>query len=451
MLLTEGEILWDEQANDFDWNVTTALGPAIAGAFKEEPFHIDMRWARSSEQLDLTDGRFRDQVADLAAPVHGMAKDELASEDVRQHRRAVRQAITAGIALVLLTIAAITTSVFAVKATARARTAQRNADAQRHVALIETGKAVAANDLAQNRLGKIIAGNKVIRAQSRGLKIVNGNLNTANKNLNTANVNLNTANVNLSTANTNLIKGSLALRKSTLLAEARLAAKRSQQLMGAGDQTYQLGVALSAEAVRHACASSAIDPSVAAAGDNYPDAGCTQPGVQIDGSVASGALLSLANSGGRFVTDQLAGPVTQYREGGSALDSWSADSRRFATFASAQSNRPDVVQVWNTDGSLAASATSAAGLTSDVALSGDGNVLALTSNATDARGSVSAWSITSQTATSAVISRAGTRHCRPTVRRWRGSRRTTRMRSKSRPARRRRVTSRSRSSRLRLR
>ena len=58
-----------------------------------------MRWARSETQLDLTDGRFRDQVADLAAPVHGMAKDELASEDVRQHRRAMRQAVAAGIAL----------------------------------------------------------------------------------------------------------------------------------------------------------------------------------------------------------------------------------------------------------------------------------------------------------------------------------------------------------------
>ena len=123
VLLTDGEILWDEHANDFDWSVTTALGPAFAGAFEEEPFHVDMRWARSETQLDLTDGRFRDQVADLAAPVHGMAKDELASEDVRQHRRAVRQAIAAGIALVLLTIAAVATSVFAVQATAARRDA----------------------------------------------------------------------------------------------------------------------------------------------------------------------------------------------------------------------------------------------------------------------------------------------------------------------------------------
>ncbi len=398
VLLTEGEILWDEETNDFDWNATTALGPAIAGAFSEEPFHIDMRWARSAEQLDLTDGRFRDQVADLAAPVHGMAKDELASEDVRQHRRAVRLAIGAAVALALLTVAAITTSVFAVKATARARTAQHNADAQRHVALIETGKAVSANGLAQRRLGQVEAGNKVIRAGEKVIRARSHDLKIANGNLNTAVTNLSISNVNLSTANTNLIKGGLALRKSTLLAEARLAARRSQQLMSSGDQTYQLGVALSAEAVRHACASSAIDPTVATATDNYPDAGCLQPGIGIDGSVSSGALLSLSNAGGRFVTSQRAGPATQYQDNGSALDAWSADSRRFATFASAQSNRPSVVQVWNTDGSLAATATSAAGLNPEVALSGDGTVLGLTGNAAGGLGAVSAWSLTSQSA-----------------------------------------------------
>ena len=111
VLLTDGEIVWDENTYDFDWGATTALGPAFAGCFREEPFHVDMRWARAEVQLDLTDGRFRDQIADLAAPAHGMAKDELAGEDVRQHRRALRQAVAAGVALVFLTFAAIVTSV----------------------------------------------------------------------------------------------------------------------------------------------------------------------------------------------------------------------------------------------------------------------------------------------------------------------------------------------------
>ena len=146
VLLTDGEILWDEQANDFNWAATTALGSAFAGAFTEEPFHIDMRWARSEVQLDLTDGRFRDQVADLAAPVHGVPKDELTGEDVRQHRRALRQAVAAGIALVFLTLASIVMTVFAVnsaaaakRSAARARHEQKVADEQRGIAVDAEG------------------------------------------------------------------------------------------------------------------------------------------------------------------------------------------------------------------------------------------------------------------------------------------------------------------------
>src|SRR5205823_10176853 len=127
VLQTDGEIKWDESTDDFDWGATTALGAAFAGAFAEEPFHVDMRWARSEVQLDLTDGRFRDQIADIASPVHGVPKDELTGEDVRQHRRAIRLAFSAAIALAFLTIAAIGTSVFAVKSAGAARRAEKRA------------------------------------------------------------------------------------------------------------------------------------------------------------------------------------------------------------------------------------------------------------------------------------------------------------------------------------
>jgi hypothetical protein len=383
VLLTDGEILWDEEKNDFDWSVTTALGPAFAGAFREEPFHVDMRWARSEEQLDLTDGRFRNQVADLAAPVHGMAKDELASEDVRQHRRAIRQAIAAGVALVFLTVASVVMSVFAVNSAAearrnaaRARTEQHKADVQRGIAVTKTALAIKNGKLALKRQKQALA-NAREASRQRGIA-----LDKATK--------LAVANTNLNTANVNLTKGGRALRKSTLLAEARLAARRAQLLTTSGDQTYQLGVLMAAEAVRHGCASSAIDPNSITSTDPYPNPGCLQPGIQIDGSVASSALVALSSAGGRFVTGRLAGSTSPN------LESWSSDGRRFVTYSAAQSNRPDSVQVWNVDGTLAATASSAAGLTSESALSGDGNVLAVTTRATGGTGAVSAWSLSSR-------------------------------------------------------
>jgi len=56
---------------------------------------------------------FRDKVTDLAAPIHGKSKYELASNDVREQRRFRRLRRGAIGALVILTVMAITAAAFA--------------------------------------------------------------------------------------------------------------------------------------------------------------------------------------------------------------------------------------------------------------------------------------------------------------------------------------------------
>ncbi|HTD48962.1 MAG TPA: hypothetical protein VK771_00095, partial [Acidimicrobiia bacterium] len=346
-----------------------------------------------------------------------MAKDELAGEDVRQHRRALRQAVAAGIALVFLTFAAIATSVFAVNAAAAARRSAAHARAEQHYADVQAGlafiakkKAIKESILAEqhrrdaeHQKGLAEARRREAQASQLAAQFSAIAASQQRSLAETRALQLSITNGNLNTANANLVKGSLALQQSTLLAEARLAARRSEQLMSSGDQTYQLGVLLAAEAVRHACASSAIDPNATSNTVAYPDPGCGQPGIQIDGAVTNSALVALANAGGRFVTGRVAGSTADLLSSSSYPYpvSWSSNSHRFATYSAAQSSRPQVVQVWNTDGSPAASATSGDGLTFQSALSGDGNVLALTSNASNGDGSVSAWSLASQQPASA--------------------------------------------------
>ncbi len=87
VVLTDGEIVWDHGAADFDWALSTALPPVLRGRFAAEPRWIDLRWARTDEDLSLANPRLRAAIADLAAPLHGRAKDELIGEDVTQHRR----------------------------------------------------------------------------------------------------------------------------------------------------------------------------------------------------------------------------------------------------------------------------------------------------------------------------------------------------------------------------
>jgi WD40 repeat protein len=109
--LTDGEIRWLGPKSDFDWTVSTALPPVLRGAFEEEPLWVDLRWARTVEELSLRNPRFRNSVAELAAPLHGLPKEQLVGEDLLQQRRVVRWRNSAIAALVVLTLAAVTASV----------------------------------------------------------------------------------------------------------------------------------------------------------------------------------------------------------------------------------------------------------------------------------------------------------------------------------------------------
>ena len=91
-VLTDGDLVWDEARNDFDHGASTGVPPALFGRLTEEPRYLDLRWARDNTQLTIRNARFRDAIADLAAPMHGVSKDELQSEDVRQYRRRIHLA-----------------------------------------------------------------------------------------------------------------------------------------------------------------------------------------------------------------------------------------------------------------------------------------------------------------------------------------------------------------------
>src|SRR6516162_4109341 len=140
-VLTAGTLVWDNARADYAAGASSALPPALAGHFSEEPRFLDMRWAHDETHLDLRNGRFREAIAALAAPMHGLAKEDLESEDVRRHRHAVRLAWGAAIALVVLTLAALASTAFAVSAARTARDQRHAALEQRRTALAERARA----------------------------------------------------------------------------------------------------------------------------------------------------------------------------------------------------------------------------------------------------------------------------------------------------------------------
>ncbi|MFJ9826737.1 toll/interleukin-1 receptor domain-containing protein [Streptomyces sp. NPDC101160] len=141
--LSDGHIAWNSTAVDFDWDLTTALPQELRGAFTSEPLWVDLRSFRDSGERSMAPGEpFRDRVASLAAPLHGLPKDALDSEDLRMQRKAVRRLRSFVAGLTVLAIATAGAGLFAwqqrAEALARARTSASQALAAR--ALDTAGK-----------------------------------------------------------------------------------------------------------------------------------------------------------------------------------------------------------------------------------------------------------------------------------------------------------------------
>jgi tetratricopeptide (TPR) repeat protein len=102
--LTGGDLTWDARANDFAWTGAAPLPPALKGAFEDEPKWVDLRAYRDG--ANPRDARFAELAADFAAAIHGMPKEDLLSQELRQQRRALSLAWSAaGVLLVLAGLA----------------------------------------------------------------------------------------------------------------------------------------------------------------------------------------------------------------------------------------------------------------------------------------------------------------------------------------------------------
>ncbi|MGW4756148.1 TIR domain-containing protein [Streptomyces chartreusis] len=110
LVVTDGEAGWDDQAGDFDRNRSSAIPQALFGVFADEPFWVDLRWARGENQLTLRNSRLMDALASLAAALHSVSRDVLFGEHIRQQRKARRVAL--GINIAALTLLALLIAAF---------------------------------------------------------------------------------------------------------------------------------------------------------------------------------------------------------------------------------------------------------------------------------------------------------------------------------------------------
>lgn len=134
----EGTLSWDRARNDFSAG-TDCVPQPLRGAFREEPRWSDLSWFDAPGSSGAADPRFKEKVADLAAAIRGVPRDELLGEDVAQHRRSWRLAKLAIGGLSLLLVASIVAGVVAVM--------QRNEVVRQANALLARQLAVTADSL----------------------------------------------------------------------------------------------------------------------------------------------------------------------------------------------------------------------------------------------------------------------------------------------------------------
>jgi WD40 repeat protein len=154
-VVTDGTWDWDPTAGEFT-AASTAVPDVLRGALIAEPRHLDVRWAHDETDLDLRNSRFRSAVADLAAPMHGVAKDELEGEDIRQHRRARRLARIGVSALGVLVVISVVLGVLALASRNQAVVSRNQALVSRNQA-VSAGKTARAQALAAESLNELSA------------------------------------------------------------------------------------------------------------------------------------------------------------------------------------------------------------------------------------------------------------------------------------------------------
>jgi hypothetical protein len=102
IVLTDGDIVWDNERGDFDWERTTALPCELSNVFHGEPFWVDLRWTQKQQLLTNRNPEFLRAVAKLAAPIRNLDLEALIGEDHKQHRRTMQAACTAVVTITAL-------------------------------------------------------------------------------------------------------------------------------------------------------------------------------------------------------------------------------------------------------------------------------------------------------------------------------------------------------------
>jgi tetratricopeptide (TPR) repeat protein len=178
--VTDGELAWDNTLGGFAWHDSMPLPTVLMSRFASEPKWVDLTAYRDG--ANPRDAKFTELAADVAAAIHGIPKEDLLSQEVRQQRRALTLAWSAaGSLMILVAVAgwqwktAVDAEHLAVKQLNRAVAAEASATEQKDIAHEQKDIAQTQRDLAVRNFGIAKqAANHVVFRIAQDLREVQG-------------------------------------------------------------------------------------------------------------------------------------------------------------------------------------------------------------------------------------------------------------------------------------
>lgn len=140
VVLTEGELAWNKEKNDFDWAVTNTLPQqTLTGRFKQVPEWIDLRpYVKQSEngrEVDIKAAGFTTAMTKIIGGIEDREPWLVESDELKSQKNARTVRTVIGLLLLCLTVA-----IFILYQ--KANTAQKTAVAERKIAVAQKDTAI---------------------------------------------------------------------------------------------------------------------------------------------------------------------------------------------------------------------------------------------------------------------------------------------------------------------
>ncbi len=106
IVLTDGDIVWDEDTQAFDWDKTTAISKFLGAFYEQEPLFVDMREVKQADDYDMENPSFKMKIAQIAATIRRTPIDNLVGSELSTHKKLIALRNTAIAALAILLVLA---------------------------------------------------------------------------------------------------------------------------------------------------------------------------------------------------------------------------------------------------------------------------------------------------------------------------------------------------------